>query len=29
LLDRVVQYKKGLEAMVMEKVEKLAADQAD
>ena len=29
LLDRVVRYKKGLEAMVMEKVEKLAADQAD
>ncbi|MBT8430495.1 MAG: 5-(carboxyamino)imidazole ribonucleotide mutase [Gammaproteobacteria bacterium] len=29
LLDRVVRYKKGLEAMVMKKVEKLAADQAD
>jgi 5-(carboxyamino)imidazole ribonucleotide mutase len=29
LLDRVVQYKKDLEAMVMEKVEKLAADQVD
>jgi 5-(carboxyamino)imidazole ribonucleotide mutase len=29
LLDRVVQYKKGLEAMVMEKVNKLAAEQAD
>jgi 5-(carboxyamino)imidazole ribonucleotide mutase len=29
LLDRVVQYKKGLEAMVMGKVDKLAAEQAD
>ena len=29
LLDRVVQYKKDLEAVVMAKVEKLAADQAD
>jgi 5-(carboxyamino)imidazole ribonucleotide mutase len=29
LLDRVVQYKKDLEAMVMEKVGKLAADQAE
>jgi 5-(carboxyamino)imidazole ribonucleotide mutase len=28
LLDRVVQYKKDLEAMVMGKVEKLAAEQA-
>jgi len=29
LLDRVVRYKKDLETMVMTKVEKLAADQAD
>jgi 5-(carboxyamino)imidazole ribonucleotide mutase len=29
LLDRIAEYKKGLEAMVMAKVDKLAADRAD
>ena len=29
ILDKVAAYKKGLEAMVMEKVERLAADEAD